>query len=114
MPEDIFQSQQALDFSDEISNLLISIATTWADNLSSTAFTDEVIQFLEKVLQTNPLEEDLTSLLHKFHIQQNNPLKARETVAKYTQALLKADYTREEASEFSNAIRKRGLPKEKW
>lgn len=113
MPEDIFQSQQALDFSDEISNLLISIATAWADNLSSTAFTEEVIQFLEKVLQTNPLEEDLTSLLHQFHIQQNNPLKARETLAKYTQALLKADYTLEEASEFSNAIRKSGLSEDK-
>jgi len=114
MPEDIFQSEQALEFSDEISNLLVSIATTWADNLSSTAFTDEVIQFLEKVLQTNPLEEDLTSLLHKFHIQQNNPLKARETLARYSQALLKADYTAQEASEFTNAIRQRGLPEEKW
>lgn len=109
MPEDIFQSEQALEFSDEISNLLVSIATTWADNLSSTAFTDGVIQFLEKVLQTNPLEEDLTSLLHKFHIQQNNPLKAHETLTRYTQELLKADYTIEEASEFTTAIRQRGV-----
>jgi len=91
----------------------LATATTWADNLSSTAFTDEVIQFLEKVLQTNPLEEDLTSLLHKFHIQQNNPLKAHETLTRYTQELLKADYTIEEASEFTTAIGQRGVAEEK-
>lgn len=113
MPEDIFQSEQALEFSDEISNLLVSIATTWADNLSNTAFADEVIQFLEKVLQTNPLEEDLTTLLHRFHLQHNNPLKAHETLTRYTQELLKADYTIEEATEFTNAIRQRGRREEK-
>ncbi|MFT5702062.1 MAG: LuxR family maltose regulon positive regulatory protein [Desulforhopalus sp.] len=105
MPEDIFQSEQALEFNDEVSNFLVSIATIWADNLSSAPFTDEVIQFLEKVLQTNPLEEELTSLLYRFHNQQNSPLKARETLARYKQALLKADYTEKEASDFALAIR---------
>ena len=112
MPEDIFLSEQALEFNDEITNLLVNIATAWADNLSNTAFTDEVIQFLEKVLQTNPLEEELTSLLYKFHLQQNCPLKARETITRYKQALLKADYTLHEASDFTAAITQQ-IPPEK-
>ena len=104
MPEDIFQSEQALEFNDEVSNLLINIAKTWADNLENTAFTDEVIQFLEKVLHTNPLEEELTSLLYKFYLLQTSPLKAREILQRYKQALLKAEYTETEASNFVAAI----------
>ncbi|BHH84380.1 BTAD domain-containing putative transcriptional regulator [Desulforhopalus sp. 52FAK] len=104
MPEDIFQSDQALEFNDEVSHLLISIATTWAENLDNTAFTNEVIQFLERVLLTNPLEEELTSLLYQFHLKQNSPLKARETLQRYKQALLKAEYTEDEVLEFIGAI----------
>lgn len=104
MIEDIFQSEQALEFNDDVSNLLVNIATTWADKLPSTAFTSEVVVFFEKVLQTNHLEEKLTSLLYRFHLQQNSPLKAHETLARYKQALLKANYSQDEASEFSSAI----------
>lgn len=107
MPEDIFQSDQALEFNDEVSNVLISIAKTWAENLENTAFTKEVILFLEKVLLTNPLEEELTALLYQFHNSQNNPLKARGTLQRYKQALLRADYTENEAEEFTAAITKK-------
>lgn len=107
MPEDIFQCDQAMEFNDEVSNVLINIAKTWAENLEQTAFTQEVIQFLEKVLLSNPLEEELTTLLYQFHNRQNSPLRARETLQRYKQALLKADYTEREADEFTAAIAKK-------
>ena len=43
------------------------------------------------------LEEKLTVLLYKLHSQNNNHLKAREILERYRKALLKADYTKEEA-----------------
>lgn len=104
MPEDIFQNEQALEFNDEINNLLIDIATTRANNLPTSVHTDEAIQFIEKILQTNPLEEDLTALLYAFYEQQNSPLKARSTLDRYKAALTRAEYTEDEVEDFTAAI----------
>jgi ATP/maltotriose-dependent transcriptional regulator MalT/DNA-binding SARP family transcriptional activator len=113
MPEDIFQSEQSLTFSDEISHLFISVATAWTKFLLETSST-EGIEFIETVLQSNVLEEELTALLYSFHLQQNSPLKARETIERYRQALLKADYTEKEANNFCAALKNQTLHKKTY
>ncbi len=104
MPDDTFQSEQVLSFNDTLTNLLVEIGSTWANNLAESGRLEEAIIILERILQLNYLEESLTILLHKFNCLNNNPLKARESLERYKKALLKAEYSEEEANEFIEAI----------
>ena len=98
MPEDTFRSEQVLTFNDILANLMVETASTWAKNLAEAGRLDEAIAILERILLINYLEEELTILLYKFYCQNNNHLKAREILERYRKALLKAEYTEEEAS----------------
>ena len=104
MPEDTFRSEQALTFNDILANLMVETGSTWAKNLAEAGRLDEAIAILERILLINYLEEGLTILLYKFHCRNNNHLKAREILERYQKALLKADYTKKEATSFIDAI----------
>jgi LuxR family maltose regulon positive regulatory protein len=104
LPEDTFRSEQVLTFNDNLTNLMVEVGSTWAKNLADAGRLEEAITILEKILQINYLEEELTVLLYKFHCQNNNHLKAREILERYQKALLKADYTQEEAVSFIDEI----------
>ncbi|NTW88427.1 MAG: hypothetical protein HGB26_04725, partial [Desulfobulbaceae bacterium] len=78
--------------------------STWANNLAESKRFDDAITILERILQLNYLEESLTLLLYKLHCQNNNPLKSREILERYKKALVKADYTEDEAEDFIEEI----------
>lgn len=104
MPEDIFRSEQALTFSDNLSDLMTKVGATWAKNLAEADRLEEAITILERILQINSLEENLTLLLYTFHRRNNNHLKAREILEQYRKALLRAEYTPEETDSFIDEI----------
>ncbi|MFH0781206.1 MAG: BTAD domain-containing putative transcriptional regulator [Pseudomonadota bacterium] len=104
MPDDTFQSEQVLAFNDTLANLLVEIGSIWAKNLAESERFDDAIIILERILQLNSLEESLTVLLYKLHCLNNNPLKSREVLERYRKALLKAEYTEEEAADFIEEI----------
>jgi DNA-binding SARP family transcriptional activator len=104
MPEDTFQSEQVLTFNDTLANLMSEVGSTWAKNLAEAGRTEEAIAVLEQFLHINYLEEELTILLYKFYCLNNNHLKAREILERYRKALLKAEYTEEEAISFIDEI----------
>jgi DNA-binding SARP family transcriptional activator len=104
MPEDTFRSEQVLTFNDILANLMVETASTWATNLAEAGRLEEAIAIIERILLINYLEEGLTILLYKFHCRNNNHLKARETLERYRKALLKAEYTEEEAASFIDEI----------
>lgn len=104
MPDDTFQSEQVLAFNDTLTNLLVEIGATWANNLAESERLEEAIVILERILKLNYLEESLTILLYKLHCLNNNPLKGRETLERYKKALLKAEYREDEAADFIEAI----------
>jgi ATP/maltotriose-dependent transcriptional regulator MalT/DNA-binding SARP family transcriptional activator len=104
MPEDTFQSEQVLTFNDTLANLMSEVGSTWAKNLAEAGRIEEAIAILEQFLHINYLEEQLTILLYKFYCVNNNHLKAREILERYRKALLKADYTEEEAISFIDDI----------
>ena len=104
MPEDFFRSEQVLTFNDILANLMTEVGSTWAQNLAEAGRMDEAIAVLERILVINYLEEALTILLYRFYCQNNNHLKAREILERYRKALLKAEYTEEEAGLFINEI----------
>ncbi len=104
MPEDGFRSDQVLTFNDILANLMTEIGSTWAQNLAEAGRLDEAIAVLERILLRNYLEEGLTILLYKFYCRNNNHLKSREILERYRKALLKAEYTQEEASSYIDQI----------
>lgn len=104
MPEETFHSEQVLTFNDVLANLLAEIGITWSTNLAANGKIKEAIAIIEQILQINYLEEELTILLYKFHCRNNNNLRAREVLERYKKALLKAEYTEDEADSFINEI----------
>ncbi|MGW8193642.1 MAG: BTAD domain-containing putative transcriptional regulator [Desulforhopalus sp.] len=104
LPEDVLQSEQSLAFNDILANLLVEVGATWAKNLAQTGKFEEATALLEQILRSNYLEEELTVLLYSYYLQGHNPLKAREVLERYRKALLKADYSAEEANDFINQI----------
>jgi LuxR family maltose regulon positive regulatory protein len=104
MPEDTFRSDQVLIFNDMLANILSKVASTWAKHMAESGRLREAISLLERVLQINYLEEELTIHLYKLHSQNNNPLKARDILERYRKALLKSEYTEQEVNAFIEAI----------
>jgi len=106
MPEDTFKSEQVLVYNDQLIHMLIEFTTAWATNMTKSGRPEEAITLIEKVLKLNPLEENLTHLLYRLYSQNNNPLKARDTLEHYRNSLIKAEYTKEEITEFLDEITK--------
>ncbi len=104
MPEDTFHSEQILTFNDKLSDLLVEIGSTWAQNLMESGRCKEAITVLERILEINSLEESLNILLYRLHYMNNNYLKAREILTRYRKALIQALYTEEEADSFIDKI----------
>ncbi len=104
MPDDTFQSEQVLAFNDTLTDLLVEIGSIWATSLAESKRFEEAITILERILQLNYLEEKMTVLLFKLHSLNNNPLKSREILERYKKALLKADYSEDEAADFIEEI----------
>jgi len=106
MPEDTFKSEQVLVYNDELVNLFVEFTTAWAQHMVDSGRSDEAIGLIEKILQINLLEENLTTLLYNLHTQNNNLLKARSVLDRYKKALQRADYSKEEIEEIlENLIR---------
>ncbi len=104
MPEDTFQSEQVLAFNDRLTNLVVEIGSVWARNLKEFGRVEEAITLLEQILQLNTLDETLTKLLYRLHCLNNNPLRSREILERYKKALLKAEYSEGEATDFIEEI----------
>lgn len=104
MPDDTFHSEQVYTFNDTLSNLLIRSGLTLATILAEAQRDDEAIAVIERILKHNCLEDRLTTLLYQLHRRNNTPLKAKEVLERYRKALLKADYSEEEAGQFLDAV----------
>ena len=104
MPEDTFKSEQVLAYNDQLIHIFVEFATVWATNLAKSGQPEEAIILIKRILQINLLEENLTQLLYRLYNQNNNPLKARDTLEGYRKALIKAEYTEEEITEFLDEI----------
>ena len=100
LPEDTFKSEQVLNYNDQLVNTLIEFTTIWATHMAETGRGPEAISLIEKVLRMNTLEEQLVTLLYALHINNNCPIKAKETLERYRLALIKVDYSPEEIEKF--------------
>ncbi len=104
MPEDVFRSEQVLRYNDMMLGMLTEVGSVWAKSLAKSDRQEEAIVILEKILQINFLEESLTTLLYRLHLENQNPLKAREILSRYRTALVNADYEETEADSYIKDI----------
>ena len=104
MPEDTFRSERVLSINDTLAGLLTKTCSTWAKNLAEAGRLDDAITILERILLRNSLDETLTILLYSFYCLNNNHLQAREILERYRKALVKAEYTAQQAASFIEQI----------
>jgi len=101
---EIFFSDQALAFSDEIQEVLRQSVICWSAMLLEHSRHNEALSILEKTARILALDEDCIKLRHYLYLRNNNPIKAREVLAAYRQELLKIDYTEKEADNIISAL----------
>lgn len=104
LPEESFKSEQVLTYNDQLVNTLIEVTTTWARHMAETGCTENAIALIERVLQSNKLEEELVTLLYALYSKNNSPIKARETLERYRAALRKVEYSAQEIEEYIEVI----------
>ena len=108
LPEDTFKSEQVLNYNDQLVSILTEFTTAWATHMAETGRGPEAISLIERVLRMNTLEEQLVTILYALHINNNSPIKAKETLERYRLALIKVDYSPEEIESFLQDVMEEG------
>jgi len=101
---DIFLSDQAIMFTDEIHDMLRRICLDWGTALSKLNRIDEALALLEKAGKILMTDEDSVSLQYQLYIKNKNPLKARSLLDNYYQELLRLGYNEDEAAEMRDLM----------
>lgn len=99
LPSNIFINEHTSSLEIVLLNTFTEICLTWATNLSKTNRTNEAIQIIEKLLQSNALEENAVIMLCNFYIRNSMPLKVKKVIGRYKDALVEIDYTEEQIEE---------------
>jgi len=100
LPEDTFKSEQVLNYNDQLVSTLIEFTTAWATHMAETGRGAEAIELIDRVVRMNTLEEQLVTILYALYVNNNSPIKAKETLERYRLALVKVDYSPEEIEDF--------------
>jgi hypothetical protein len=101
---ELFFSDQALVFSDELEEMIRQAAVSWSNLLITHNRHDEALSILEKTARILALDEDCITLRHHLYLRKNNPIKARDVLATYRQELLKLGYTEKEAEDIVSSL----------
>lgn len=96
---EIFISDQALSFYDDILEAMRQTCLTWSDMLLRHNRFDEALTILEKSAKILAQDDDCAALRYQLYLKKNAPLKAREVLSSYHQELLRLGYSEEEADE---------------
>ena len=99
LPTEIFLSDQALAFSDEIHDILRTICLTWSNRLLDLNRLEEALLLLENSERVLSSDEDYILLRYQLYLKKHNPLKARDVLKTYRQELLRLGYSEDEADE---------------
>jgi tetratricopeptide (TPR) repeat protein len=107
---EIFTTDQALDFYDQIQNTLRDMCLTWSLRLVGQRRYDEALAILDNTKKVLSLEEDCIALRYQLYMKKHNPLKARDVLANYRQELLRLEYSNQEADELIASLIEHSSP----
>ena len=103
-PEDIFCSEQAVSLNDRIISTLIAATLSWAAIMIRAGETGEAISLVERSVHIHFYDERLVALLYALYRENNNHLKAGDTLERYRSALKRNRYTDEEIDDLQDEI----------
>jgi uncharacterized protein YwgA len=108
--DEIFTTDQALDFYDRIQNSMRDMCLTWSLGLTRQSRFNEALAILDKTKRILSLEEDCIALRYHLYLRKHNPLKAREVLDNYRQELLRLGYSKHEANELIVSLTEQNTP----
>ena len=103
-PEDIFCSEKAVSLNDRIISTLIEATHSWAAIMIRAGEIEEAISLVERSVHLYFYDERLVSLLYALYRENNNHLKAGDTLERYRSALKRNKYTEEEIDDLQDEI----------
>ncbi len=104
LPTNIFTSDPVYSYENNLVHNYSVISIKWGEILAQIGQLDEAISVIEKLLQTNGLDENGILLLCRLYGRANQPLKIRATLERYKHALRQIEYSNEEAEEIISGI----------
>jgi hypothetical protein len=107
---EIFTTDQALDFYDQIQNTMRDMCLTWSLRLARQYRYDEALAILDKTNKILSVEEDCIALRYQLYLKKNSPLKARDVLTNYRQELLRLGYSNQEADELTTSLAEQNSP----
>lgn len=107
---EIFTTDQALDFYDQIQNTMRDMCLTWSLRLARQYRYDEALAILDKTNKILSVEEDCIALRYQLYLKKNSPLKARDVLTNYRQELLRLGYSNQEADELITSLAEQNSP----
>lgn len=93
LPDDLIAERQRLR------ELRLEMVESWSDLLMANTAGAEVESLLQEGIRLDPTRDQLVQRFYRYALRQNDPAQARKVLENYRQALLKDDYSSEDAEE---------------
>ncbi len=99
LESDSFLNSQIMTYYDQMISLLTKMTNTWAVILAEADMQEEAIDILIKALHYDTMDDKMISLLYSLYLKTGNPLKAKEVLISYRQALRDLGYDQTQRDE---------------
>ncbi|BDD88079.1 hypothetical protein [Desulfofustis limnaeus] len=108
-PLQVFASDQAQSFQDELVAVLRSICLVWSQKLIALERDQEALNLLERTRRILLTDEDTVSLRYRLFLKLNNPLQAREVLQTYYRELVQIGWSEQEAEDLAATVAARPI-----
>ena len=96
---DSFMASQTMEYYGQLITLLTRMSNSWAVKLAESDSMAEAIGVLIKALRYDHMDDRMITLLYTLYLKSDKPLKAKEVMINYRQALRELDYDQEQIDE---------------
>ena len=99
LESDSFMRNITMEYYGQMTSLLTRMTNTWAVTLAESDNPTEAITMLNKALRYDSMDDKMITLLYSLYLKSGTPLRAKETLINYRQALRDLGYDQEHIDE---------------
>lgn len=96
LENDSYMAGHTMEMYDQLITLMTRITNTWAAHLAGADGQNDAIEILTKAIRYNQMNDRLIGQLYRLYVVTGRPLKAKDTLSNYRQALRDMDFTRDQ------------------